>query len=582
VSNSNSHILQIKFNEDSLNRFNDSDSDDMLHWGEKENDTNSSLETTVKPVEAESPDESVFFDAQQDLLSSVSKEDTKKSLLAMIDALCPMNIEVVTNRGYTSFFLLTAEEFCGLIPTSQCTDLVKKNPWATHLVKSLFSARLSQIEALRRAIALIGAKAGVFQLTALAKKVEILSGKKSSEQAMEQYHVLRATSDRQWIECILLINGKEIRFVHPEKRKPQMRLSFSTILNSEALDSVVVLPGHSMLSIQTLGRTTYVLFATNDERNRVGKKIRAQCKEQQNKSSSKHLFLQDSGNPVDEFMHKSSMWSSKSPRILNCAQLVFHADESVECERFVAECLRSALSLSRDSWANLESTSKFLRKVAELKKCTVQGLSEDVKLAISVNLYHIMIIHAYLVLGPPVSSLQWLGYFNSFRYQFDDDVFSPTELEHRIIRARMTNPAQFFSRFAIPQTDFPGSLQVMRDPDYRIMFAINCGSMSNPSSIQILNSVDLDNQLERACRMYLQQTSVKIDAVNEAATIFLPRFCQWFAGDFGSDEEQLLKKIMRFLPPSVAACKTIKVKYMAFNFQCRILELYEDGDNVTS
>ena len=50
------------------------------------------------------------------------------------------------------------------------------------------------------------------------------------------------------------------------------------------------------------------------------------------------------------------------------------------------------------------------------------------------QLYHLLIQHAYLVLGPPASTLHWLSYYSVIAYQTADDVFSLVELEHCIIR----------------------------------------------------------------------------------------------------------------------------------------------------
>lgn len=203
-----------------------------------------------------------------------------------------------------------------------------------------------------------------------------------------------------------------------------------------------------------------------------------------------------------------------------------------------------------------------------------------------------MISHAFLVLGPPDSSLKWISYFNNIAYQVSDDIFSLTELEHCIIRAKMSYPSQFFSRFVLPNSHYTMALT---QPDFRINFALNCGSTSNPPTVFVYRVDQLDRQLDAACRRYLE--SVTVAQQRNTLSIRLPRVCQWFADDFGSSQPELIAKIGPFLKaPSRQLLANVRsssspnrldlnyftIGYMPYSFECRQFSLEQeslDGDS---
>jgi Protein of unknown function, DUF547 len=185
-----------------------------------------------------------------------------------------------------------------------------------------------------------------------------------------------------------------------------------------------------------------------------------------------------------EFLHKSTMRNCKNRKILNCGKFCFHHGEGATSPLFLAErALEAALTF--DGLDNAEQRRLFLDYAAELKLASVHNLNESARLAFFLNIYHTMICHAFLVLGPPDSSLQRITYFKNVAYQVGDNIFSLSELEHCIIRARMSFPSQFLSRFVIPKSTYSTALSVV---DSRINFALNCGSLRNLSKILIFRA----------------------------------------------------------------------------------------------
>jgi len=222
----------------------------------------------------------------------------------------------------------------------------------------------------------------------------------------------------------------------------------------------------------------------------------------------------------------------------------------------------------------------FFHHVAALQCVHIDALTEQEKLVFFVNLYHTMILHAFLLFGAPTSSLKWAGFFNSNAYAVGDDIFSIAELEHNILRANMSYPSQLLSRFVLPKSHYRFGLKLN---DYRLNFALNCGAMSNPKSVIIYRVDRLEHQLNRAAMLYLGSASVSFKTSRDLL-VSLPRICQWYAEDFGT-QEQLLRKIEPFLEESerrkLAACwdsasrrfdmKCVSVRYLEYNFQCQTL-----------
>jgi hypothetical protein len=279
----------------------------------------------------------------------------------------------------------------------------------------------------------------------------------------------------------------------------------------------------------------------------------------------------------EEFMHNSSMWACKNRQILNSARFHFRQNAAnQDAEGLSRDALKAAIDAQTFGLDDEVRRQRFLTAVSRLKTVSLVDASEKSRLAFFLNLYHTMITHAFLILGPPSSPLRWLNYFNTISYQVADDIFSVTELEHCILRSTSSPPTQFFSRFIIPNSKY--HFKVAETFDVRINFALNCGSLSNPQAILLYNSTTLETQLDVAGTMFLKGVDWKKTS-NGALTLHFPRLIQWYADDFGSNREQRLLCLSKFLPirvqQEIKKASGCEIKYQAFNFECRSLELVE-------
>jgi hypothetical protein len=401
----------------------------------------------------------------------------------------------------------------------------------------------------------------------------------------------RALSDHHWIEEWAVVTERSISFHHPDRKKPNHRVGIQHISRVEKLkpNESPYFPNHSFLSVETLGRTSYLMFRSEDQRDdwyetlakltkALPSSVDAADSSSLGNASSAALELQ---NPKYEFLHKSSLWDYKHRRVLNCRRFSFRSRERTFQQNplvLVEDALRKALDPRNDSDDDI--LISFLDSAAKLKDANVYELSQNERLVFFLNIYHCMVMHAYLVLGPPESSFQWISYFNSIAYQCSDDIFSLAELEHCIIRSNMSSPRQFLSRFVIPNSKYDLSLSAN---DCRLNFALNCGSMSNPACVPVFKVTKLDRQLDDVSRLYLSAAVKVKKRSSREVEVFLPRVCLWYSDDFGSSNEDALNRVMPWLNGDVqdfisSFMKSdnkgkCSVKYLAYDFDCRRLSL---------
>jgi hypothetical protein len=283
------------------------------------------------------------------------------------------------------------------------------------------------------------------------------------------------------------------------------------------------------------------------------------------------------------------MWDCQKRRILNCRKFSFQTRKSTTPQETLdlAERALSKVMALQPKGPDDADLRDFLDCAACLKDADAHTLNEEQRLAFFLNVYHIFIMHAYIVLSPPNSSLEWVSYFTTIAYQCSDDIFSLAELEHNIIRAEMSYPSQFLSRFILPKSHY---LFALTRGDFRINFALNPGSLSMPSSsVPLYNAETIDRQLDNVTRGFIEEAvSVKVKGSKDV-NIVLPRLFQWFGEDFGSNgtandalvkiepyltEEQ--RNSLRLIWNGKKKCYDIGIfslKYLNYNYECRFLTL---------
>jgi hypothetical protein len=376
------------------------------------------------------------FEDEKSVASVVSSETI--GLLALIDSACPAWIDMCTSRGtYGHVYAITQGNKTILRTAQACQDLIEDSEFA-QVVDENFSPRMSSSERTRRVLGLMLSKSGQTEkVESFISKESILSDLFLNRQMplmsdKERFvvqkcgFVARAISDRHWVEEYVKITTRAISFYHPEKRKFHLKVSLRSIVGVERLAPELnpQFRQHYFLVIETSGRPVYLMFGNEKERDswldlipRLKQTRQEDGDSVSSDDSGRSARLVEIGNPAEEYMHKSSLWNCKHRRIMNCRRFSFRCQTSGDALQLVEDALNRALESAKDSFDDFGRRGAFLDSAAALKQANVHSLPEDARLTFFLNLYHVMIMHAFLVLGPPDSSLKWISYFNNIAYQ---------------------------------------------------------------------------------------------------------------------------------------------------------------------
>jgi len=306
-------------------------------------------------------------------------------------------------------------------------------------VDDRFSHRVSSAERTRRILGLKYADANVhkrnqtqlqlFHKVSCRFDAKFLNRKEPTVKkvgGIKSGYVARALSDRHWKEERMVLLDDGIIFHNVEGSKTNFRISLSSVIDVSVPEStdLLPLPSYHYLQVETFVRVTFLMFRSEEERNSwaitLGKLLETRGYVL---SFTKELIQSD--DPVHEFLSKSTMWSCQKRKILNCRRHSFRTTRSKTPEdtlRLAERALTKVLSLKPKGGANDSDLRDFLDCAASLKDADAHSLNEEEKMSFFLNVYHIMIMHSYIILGPPVSGPEWISYFNTIAYQCSDDI----------------------------------------------------------------------------------------------------------------------------------------------------------------
>ena len=163
--------------------------------------------------------------------------------------------------------------------------------------------------------------------------------------------------------------------------------------------------------------------------------------------------------------------------------------------------------------------------LAELQKIDPRNYNRNEQFAYWVNLYNALTVEIILK-HYPVSSIKQIRYWSSLFGPWSKKVakvagekISLNDIEHRILRP------------------------IWQDP--RIHFVVNCASIGCPNLLpEPLNSQSLETQLDLAAKDFLTNPrAVRV----EGQELILSSIFEWYAEDFGSDEEEVVLYIKTLL-----------------------------------
>ena len=128
----------------------------------------------------------------------------------------------------------------------------------------------------------------------------------------------------------------------------------------------------------------------------------------------------------------------------------------------------------------------------------LMAMSFNVKIAFFLNLYNALVIHGFVVLGPPTNLYQRLYFYNHTCLSITGMVYSLNDIEHGVLRGNQ-KPHTSYRRVFAPADPRLQSAVVVWDP--RVQFALVRGTRSCPA-LAVYDPDQLDTQLDVATRAF--------------------------------------------------------------------------------
>jgi hypothetical protein len=347
---------------------------------------------------------------------------------------------------------------------------------------------------------------------------------KACEDSVWEGNVAIALSSRYWAESFLVITPTEaIFYMYQNTRQVRQQIPIESMVRAKQMRSeeCPFEGDFGFLKIETLARVFY-LFVKNE---RVLIDLRAALATVGVTAEATVHVTVDMEESFPYHLDRPPTWKLDKKMLYNSRRIIFtttgiphHLRSRTPCE-LVEVILAKAINLStlwitRGDAPNLSRQPNkkheliklwvdFLDELSVLQILDIASLSECERAALFLNLFHVMVIHGSLVLGPPQTRGSWHPFFNDVAYLISFDVISIAEIEHNILRAAMSRPPLLNQTTArIPRTHFPGLALTHRD--FRLNFCLNHGSVSMPRQIFIYRTVTLDNQLDEVSSLPIE------------------------------------------------------------------------------
>lgn len=437
----------------------------------------------------------------------------------------------------------------------------------------------------------------------------------SHEHHSYEGYIALAISRRHWIEQYMSVNKVEVTLSNnsdSKNRKGALKIPLASILCVRPLlPEDFGIHCYSFMQIETFARVYCIMVRSNEQQDQwldalatfLGPDLVL-------RTTDRSLHLPRFAEQEDAYSAKPSTWKLERKRIHNYRCIIFDPAYLPRRLRDVHPCKLVESALEKcfllSSHGLIESANhpsdvvtwiNFMDEISLLQTVDLSILTDAEKICFLLNLYHLMVLNAMLIFGPPPSFSMWQTFFNNFTYILAYDVVSIAELEYNILRAGMSRRdilTNIYNKIAVPHSQFPHL--ALSHGDFRLNFCINSGSRSLSKMVPIYTAELLDRQLDDMTKITLAQ-EVTIDT--RTKTIYLPELCKWFLSDFtlkkvptSTAYHDLLRvitpylstndrKLLNIIKESTIGTNSPTVKFKNFNYKCRkfgrYLGEYDDG-----
>jgi len=182
---------------------------------------------------------------------------------------------------------------------------------------------------------------------------------------------------------------------------------------------------------------------------------------------------------------------------------------------------------------------EFDEASCEIQKIRLASLGESTRLAFSINLYNVMLLHAYLKVGCANNDLGRVDFFDYQGYNIGGDFYSFNDLENGILRGNKRPPYHMYK--TIGKNDARLSSVLPLNP--KVHMSLNCGAHSCPP-VKSFTAEAVEDELVIVTRAFLEQEeNCKIDSNSLTVSTIM----KWYASDFGKNDKEIASWVLQFI-----------------------------------
>ena len=213
--------------------------------------------------------------------------------------------------------------------------------------------------------------------------------------------------------------------------------------------------------------------------------------------------------------------------------------------------------------------TEFEFMVCELQKVSLVAMGLDYRKAFCINLYNLMISHAFVKLGVPTTTFQRLSFYDSIGYNVGGDFYSFEDVEHGILRGNSRRPYSFSPPFKKTRENATRLKTVFEEPDPRVHFALNCGGASCPM-VKWFTAEAVDEELRLASMGFLESDE-NFEVAPSGGGVLLNKILDWYENDFGQIKSKgdIVSYLSRFLRGEKLDAVTALIKERAGNIEVK-------------
>jgi hypothetical protein len=271
-------------------------------------------------------------------------------------------------------------------------------------------------------------------------------GKKSSPDTWEGAAAI-ALGPRHWSEYYFKISVTDVSIGRTaDSKRPTMVIVASSILRIRRLPQeespLPFVSGFAFIQIETVARVFYLMIRDSQYSQWIAAFTLCYGPSIVDDDAEMATAL-SSMDSLEPYLAKPPSWKFDKKRIFNYRRIIFNPNGIPAALRnfsnfeLVEALLTKVFALAVNEvnrTADAGQWMLFLDAISVLQIINFYDLNEAERAAVMLNLYHLMVVHASLILGPPVSRASMQSFSFNTAYIVNFDMISIVEIEHNILR----------------------------------------------------------------------------------------------------------------------------------------------------